>query len=105
VCSIYEQRPLACREHYVKHSAEACRSVYVIPKVLEMPVQVPNALGQLASELEGTSIEAVILPLVLVWYEENSDRAEQTWPCSMMVKRFVEIIKVMASRSSTALVV
>lgn len=105
MCTIYEQRPLACMEHFVKDYASMCMGGQGMPEMLEMPVQVPNALGQLASELEGTSVEAVILPLVLAWYEENSQRGEQTWPCSMMVERFVEIIKVMASESSTALVV
>ena len=61
-----------------------------------MPVQLPNVLGQLASELEGTGVEAVILPLSLVWFEENPERVERNWPAEMMVKRFVEIVEAMA---------
>jgi Fe-S-cluster containining protein len=104
VCTIYEQRPLACREHFVNGSAEACKGERGIAEVVEMPVQLPNALAQLAGELEGTSVEAVILPLALVWCEENSQRAERTWPAVMMVKRFFEIVKAMASKNSTAVV-
>ena len=104
VCTIYEQRPLACREHFVKGSASVCRGERGIAEVVEMPVQLPNALGELASELEGTSVEAVILPFALVWCEENPERAERTWPAATMVKRFVEIVKAMASQNSTAVV-
>jgi len=78
VCTIYEQRPLACREHFVKGSARACKGQRGVAEVVGTPLQVPNALAQLASELEGTSVEAVILPLALVWCEDNQQRAERT---------------------------
>jgi Fe-S-cluster containining protein len=105
VCTIYKQRPLACREHFVKGSADACVDEHSTAKVVEIPVQVTNALAELASELEGTSVEAVILPLVFPWCEENAGRAERTWPAVMMVKRFFEIVRKMASKNSTAVVV
>jgi len=95
---------LACREHFVNGSAEACKGERGTTEVVEMPVQIPNALAQLAGELEGTSAEAVILPLALVWCEQNPERAERTWPAVMMVKRFFEIVKAMASKNSTAVV-
>jgi Fe-S-cluster containining protein len=100
VCTIYEQRPLACMEHYVTGSAEMCRKDCGAAEVLEMPVQMTTALGRLASELEGTSVEAVILPLALVWSEENRRRDERTWPFAAMVKRFFEIVKEMACENS-----
>ncbi len=102
VCTIYEQRPLACREHFVKGSARSCKGQRGVAEVVEMPVQIPNALAQLASELEDTSVEAVILPLTLVWCEENPERAERTWPLVMMVRRFVEIVRTMAHEDSTS---
>ena len=104
LCTIYEQRPLACREHFVEGSARACRGQHRTAEVIEMPVQVVTALAQLAGELEGTSPDAVILPLALLWCRENPDRAERTWPAPMMVKRFVEIIKAMAHRNSAEVV-
>ena len=103
-CSIYGQRPLACREHFVKGSVRACRGQRGVAEVLEMPVQLPNVLGQLASELEGTGVEAVILPLALVWCQENPERAERSWPAEMMVKRFVEIVEAMAQMNLPAVV-
>jgi Fe-S-cluster containining protein len=104
LCSIYDQRPLACREHFIKGFATACTGERGIAEVVQMPIQMPNVLAQLAGELEGTSEEAVMLPLTLVWYEQNSQRAHRSWPALMMVKRFLEIIQVMASESSEAVV-
>lgn len=102
MCSIYEQRPLACREHFIKGSARACRRLHGDAEVLDMPVRLPNVLGQLASELEGTGVEAVILPLSLVWFEENPERVERSWPAEMMVQRFVEIVEAMAESNTPA---
>ncbi len=104
VCTIYEQRPLACREHFVKGSARACRGRRGTAKVVEMPVRVVDVLGQLASELEGMKVEAVAIPLALPWCEENLERHERTWSAAMMVERFVEILKAMASKDSTVAV-
>jgi hypothetical protein len=67
-----------------------------------MPVSTLKSLGQLTSELEGTSVEAVMLPLALPWAQENLKRDQRIWPAEMMVERFVEIIKAMASENSTA---
>lgn len=104
MCFIYEQRPLACRELFVKGSAEACRGEHGIAELVLMPVKMPNALAQLAGDFEGTTAEAVILPLTLAWYEQNKQRAVRTWPAVMMVKRFLEIVKTMASKNSEAVV-
>ena len=101
-CSIYGQRPLACREHYIKGSARACGGLRGDAEVLDMPVRLPNVLGQLASELEGTGVEAVILPLSLVWFEGNPERVERSWPAEMMVRRFVEIVEAMAKSNVPA---
>jgi Fe-S-cluster containining protein len=92
-CTIYEQRPLACREHFIIGSARGCKGLRGLAEVLEMPVQLPNVLAKLAADLEGTGLEAVILPLAPVWCQENSERAKRSWPAEMMVRRFVEIVE------------
>jgi hypothetical protein len=60
----------------------------------------PTVLGRLAAEFEGTDVEAIMLPLSLVWFEENQQRAERTWPADLLVGRFVEIIQEMADNHS-----
>jgi Fe-S-cluster containining protein len=104
VCGIYEQRPLACREHFIKGSSMACRGQGGVAEVIEMPVQLPNVLGRLASDLEGKEMESVILPLALVWCQENPGRDERTWPAEIMVRRFVEIVESMARKNMPAFV-
>ena len=94
-CIIYEQRPLSCREYFIKGSAGACKGKGDPAEVIKMPVLITEALGRLTSELEGTRVEAVIMPLVFVWYEENWARDERTWPAAVMVQRFIDIIKTM----------
>jgi Fe-S-cluster containining protein len=102
VCTIYKQRPLACREYFVAGSPSACAGCRGEAEVVKTPVRIVEVLGRLASELEGTRVEAVILPLALPWAQENPQRRRQTWPTKMMVERFVEIIKAMAEENSSA---
>ena len=99
-CSIYEKRPLACREHFVKGSADACSGKSGMAEVVKIPVNMPNALAQLAAELEDTDQESVMLPLALVWFEQNRQRALRSWPAAKMVNRFLEIVKDMVSKNS-----
>lgn len=100
ICIIYEQRPLVCREHFIIGSAEGCKDQDFLAEVLNIPIRMSNALVQLASELEGTGEEAIILPLALLWCKDHVKRAERTWPFEMMVTRFIEIIKEMADKNS-----
>jgi Fe-S-cluster containining protein len=102
LCTIYEIRPLACREHFVKGSYRACRGDDAAGQVAEVPVRTTEVLGRLAADLEGTSVEAVMLPLVSVWHQANPQRAEQTWPAIEMVERFAEIVKQTAEKKLTA---
>lgn len=102
MCTIYDFRPLACREYFVKGSERACGGGCGVAEKIEMPVHIVEVLSRLASDLEGTSIEAVMLPLVLVWHQDNLHRAQQTWPAAAMVERFVEIVRETASENSAA---
>jgi len=99
-CTIYESRPLACREHFVKGSARGCRGGRGTAEVIEMPVQMPEALGLLASEFEGRGMEAVMIPLMPAWYEENKQRSEKKYPAVAMVERLGEILKTMAEKKA-----
>lgn len=101
LCTIYEQRPTACREHIVTGSPSLCEAEWTDEsQLVRMSVSVLKALGQLASQLEGTPIEAVMLPLALPWAQENLQRHKRTWPAVMMVERFIEIVKTMAEENS-----
>lgn len=97
-CIIYDKRPLACREYFVKDSARACKRQRSNSKEVNIPIEMMVILGRLASELEGTTKEAIIMPLISVWHDENKERDVRTWPTSMMVKRCFDIIKEQISK-------
>lgn len=102
LCTLYEQRPLACREHIVTGSSDSCQKDRKCrPNVTPMPVSVLETLGQLAGELEQTDVEAVMLPFSFAWAQDNIKRAERTWPAVEMVKRFVKILKQKASKKKS----
>lgn len=103
LCTIYEQRPIACREHMVTGSALLCEAEWTDEsQVIPMPVSIVECLGQLAAELEQSGIEAVMLPLALLRAQENSARHERQWSAVTMVEWFVEIVRAMASKNATA---
>lgn len=94
LCTSYQDRPLACREHLVTGSAAPCRGEGPAePSVVPLPVSVLECLGQLTAELEQSELEAVMLPLALPWAKENIERSRQTWPATAMVERFIEILR------------
>lgn len=99
-CSLYEQRPLACRENIVTSSAIACATDHGTgPDVVQIQVSILEALGLLTAELEQSDVEAAMLPLAFAWVEDNLHRSKVTWHAATMVERFVEIIKLMASNN------
>lgn len=104
LCTLYEQRPIACREHIVTSSPFTCEIKETNdPEVVRMPMSVLDALGQFAAELEQSNIEAVMLPLALPWAQGNLERSHRSWPAVTMVRRFVDILKLTASKNSAAL--
>jgi len=93
LCRIYQQRPLACREHLVTSAAALCKSSPEnTPQTLDMPVSTLEALGQLAAELEQSEVEAVMLPLAFTGIENGLDRSRRTWPAIQLVERFLGIL-------------
>jgi Fe-S-cluster containining protein len=102
LCSIYEQRPLACREHMVTSPPALCKSSTTnFPKVVDMPVSVLEVLGQLAAEFEQSETEAVILPLAFTCAEDYLDRSRRTWSAISLVERFVDILETTAAKHIT----
>jgi len=100
ICTIYEDRPMACREYSVTGSSGACAGGAGEPQGIYFPARMSEVLGRLASELEATNVEALILPLALMWADENPQRAERTWPAPLMVARFIKIIGEVLAKSN-----
>jgi len=97
LCSCYDQRPVACREHMVTSDKCCCGAEDAgEASAVRIQTSVLECLGRLTAELEQTDVEAVMLPLALPWAQENLDRSRRTWPAVMMVERFIEILKALA---------
>jgi Fe-S-cluster containining protein len=63
-CSIYEDRPLVCREHQVTSPAAACSRLFREPvDRIESPVRLGAALARAAARLAGVSTS--MIPLLL----------------------------------------
>lgn len=102
-CKIYPQRPLACREHIVVGTSGSCyKNSRSKPNVVPMDVSVLESLGQLAGELEGTEVQAIMLPFALAWAQDNLARAERKWSAETMVQRFSEILQEKSAKKSAA---
>lgn len=106
LCILYEQRPIACREHIVTGSSVSCKiGQRGEPNVVPIPVSILEAVCQLTAELENLDKEAIMMPLAFAWAGDNLPRADRTWPAVAMVTRFVEILKEMAVKNSAMAVV
>ena len=94
VCAIYNQRPMVCQEHLVVNSAPDCCNPDKTkqPQILKPPVSIAEALAELTSRLEQKPAEAILLPFVFAWCDENYEYFEHTWPASELVSRFIKII-------------
>jgi len=103
LCTKYDQRPTACREHIMTGSVSSCEAEGTDgSQVAQMPLSILEALAQLTAELEQSSIEAVMLPLALLWAQENLERDERTWPAVVMIQKLVEIVKAMTAQNFAA---
>ena len=99
-CTIYDKRPIACREHAVIGSAGDCAGFDPARgNRLEMPFKTLEALGQLAADLEQTEVQAVMMPLAPFWYEANRHRATPTWPGPELVMRFLDLLARTAAKT------
>lgn len=89
LCSQYDRRPLACRTYHVVSDPRLCASPSEsLHERLALPFSPTQALCRLSAELEGTTPQAVLLPLALDWADRNAARARRAWPAGVLVRRF-----------------
>lgn len=96
LCSIYDERPLACREYFVQSPPDWCftgQSRNPDPEVVQLPVSVAEVLGQVAADMEEMEEEAVILSLALIGTDEISCRSKRLWPAVELITRFVRALE------------
>jgi len=96
-CTIYQDRPLACREHFVQGSSSACRDGGGTAAVVDIPLRMVDVLVHVTADLEKNEPEAVMMPLLPVWYERNAHRANQSWPAVLMAERLASTVQATAA--------
>lgn len=79
-CTIYEQRPAACRELLVTSPPERCDDLLNNPvEPISAPVRVSTVLGLLWQQLTASPTAMIPLPLVFEWTERHQDGNQRTW--------------------------
>jgi len=87
-CLVYEFRPLSCRQYFVTGPACNCKSDKT--KVLQPPVNLTHFLGLIISEFEADIPQAILLPFVFLWYQDNRHIFEKTYPEREIARVFAE---------------
>jgi Fe-S-cluster containining protein len=93
VCSIYEDRPAACRELAVTSPATSCQdmtnaSIHPVP----VAVRISTTLSLLWAELTGTVPILIPLPLALEWASRHEAEKTQTWAGTELFEKALDKI-------------
>jgi len=90
-CSIYEQRPFACRQYLVTTPKELCATPLTSPVKSVPTIFVPaTALLETAEELSGKPQPTLPLTMSLTYAEAHRAELEQTYPTAKVFNRALE---------------
>lgn len=71
-CSIYDDRPLVCREYNVVTPAEWCSELGTRTRTIDRPARMSEALVAAGNALAGTRFPGIPLTLALEWSEVHA---------------------------------
>ena len=89
-CTIYDHRPIVCRECLAVGSPDQCR-LDTEQTHLRLPIHPANILMQLTQQLFGGGDNIITLPGIFDWFTENAHLYQKTWPREVLVQQFVKI--------------
>ncbi len=93
MCSIYEDRPAACRELLVTSPAEWCQDMVNKPvRALPVPLRVGPILGLLWSSLTGETPRLIPLPLALEWADRHEAENRSSWKARDLLDKALDQI-------------
>ena len=102
VCSIYEQRPSACRELLVTSPPEWCRNFAKQPvAAISMPFRMSTILSHLWAGYQGGPIRLIPLPYILDWGRQSESMTQTTMPGPKLLQRALEMMATFLHRSSS----
>jgi len=92
-CSIYEDRPAACRELLVTSPADWCQDMVNKPvRAIPVPLRVSTILGLLWSDLSGSPPRLIPLPLALDWAERHATDNRAGWKARDLLDKALDTI-------------
>ena len=92
-CSIYEDRPAACRELLVTSPADWCQDMVNKPiRALPVPLRISTILGLLWSDLTGSPPRLIPLPLALDWADRHASENRASWKARTILDKALDII-------------
>lgn len=91
VCSIYEERPAACRELLVTSPADWCQDLIKNQvEAIPVPVRIGPALGLVWGELTNTSPRLIPLSTAIDWTERHQRDNQSTWQGTQLLDRLLD---------------
>lgn len=91
MCSIYEDRPGACRELLVTTPANLCNDLINNPvRPLPAPIRAGTVLALLWSELKKTPPTLIPLPIALDWAQAHGTDGQDTWRGTHLLKQMLD---------------
>ena len=92
-CSIYEDRPAACRELLVTSPAEWCQDMVHKPvRAVPVPIRVSTILGLVWSDLTSGPPRLIPLPLALDWADRHAAENRAGWRARNLLNKALDII-------------
>ncbi|HXS94697.1 MAG TPA: YkgJ family cysteine cluster protein [Candidatus Limnocylindrales bacterium] len=92
-CSIYEQRPFACREYFVTSPKEFCVNPLSLP-VEPVPMMLSGARASMGTAAAFMGAAGYVIPLVLAleYAQAHGEELEQTHPGDELLTRSVKML-------------
>lgn len=102
-CSIYDDRPSACRELLVTSPAEWCQDPERNPvRSVPVPLRIGTVLALLWADLAGGPARFIPLPLALEWAERHAEEGRRSWPGREILERALDKVWWYLSHEVTA---
>ena len=101
VCSIYEQRPSACRELLVTSPAELCQDLIHNPvNLIPSPFRIGTVLSTLWADCLHGPVRLIPLPFALDWAKARESRNTRTWAGPELLSRALDAAAQFLQRQS-----
>jgi Fe-S-cluster containining protein len=92
-CSIYDDRPVACREYNVTSPAAGCVNPYTYEVVkVPMPLPLSAPLAILTAERTGSKPRLIPLTLAFHWAANHTDLRQRQWPGLELFHHFMDVL-------------